>query len=144
MARFRIREIMEESKKKGNKITQTTLASKAGVAQSYIWKIINSETTAPDPVILLTIASVLSDALGRKLTIDDLIEQNNNSSPVEAVEKLSLGNPSPAAVEVVSTEIKQDIVYVPIFTHIPKGNPGRMGADEIVGYLPMPKKLWES
>ena len=82
MPNFRIRELIEESKQAGKKITQTGLAKKAGISQASMWAIVEGKTKAPDPQILLAIAGVFTEALGRQITIDDLIEKQNQGAPV--------------------------------------------------------------
>ena len=75
MANFRVRELIEESKKTGKKVTQTELAKAAGISQASMWAIVEGKTKAPSPQILLAIAGVFSEALDREITIDDLIEK---------------------------------------------------------------------
>lgn len=81
MAKFRIRELIKEARDRGAKVTQTTLAEAAGVAVPSIWKIAEGKTKAPDPQILLAIAEVFTEALGRGITIDDLIEKEDKETP---------------------------------------------------------------
>ena len=68
MITFRIRELIEESKNTKKKVTQTALAKAAGISQASIWKIVEGKTKAPDPHILVTIAEVFTEALGREIT----------------------------------------------------------------------------
>ena len=75
MITFRIRELIEESKNTKKKVTQTALAKAAGISQASIWKIVAGKTKAPDPHILVTIAEVFTEALGREIAIDDLIKK---------------------------------------------------------------------
>ena len=81
MARFRIRELIEESKRAGKGITQTGLANASGISQASMWAIVQGKTKAPDPQILLAIADVFTEALGREITIDDLIEKGSKETP---------------------------------------------------------------
>ena len=83
MITFRIRELLEESKKTGKKVTQTGLAKAAGTSQTTIWKIVEGKTKAPDPQILLAIAGCFTEALGREITIDDLIEKPSPTQPTD-------------------------------------------------------------
>ena len=100
MANFKIRELIEESKQAGKKITQTGLAKKAGISQASMWAIIQGKTKAPDPQILLTIAAVFTKALGRKITISDLIlsddetEKPDHSQPPDQppLERRTIGD----------------------------------------------------
>ena len=82
MARFRIRELIEESKRAGKGITQTGLANASGISQASMWAIVQGKTKAPDPQILLTIAAVFTKALGREISIDDLIEKQDQEAPI--------------------------------------------------------------
>ena len=81
MANFRFRELIEESKRAGKRITQTMLANAAGISQASMWAIVEGKTKAPSPQILLAIAGVFSEALDREITIDDLIEKPAPSRP---------------------------------------------------------------
>ena len=81
MITFRIRELIEESKNTKKKVTQTALAKAAGISQASIWKIVAGKTKAPDPQILIAIAGVFTEALGREITIDDLIEKPSPTQP---------------------------------------------------------------
>ena len=81
MVAFRIKELIEESKRAGKKVTQTGLAKAAGISQTSIWKIVEGKTKAPAPQILLAIAGVFTEALGREITIDDLIEKGSKETP---------------------------------------------------------------
>ena len=68
-----IDELMLECKRKGIKITQKDLAEAAGIGQTAIHKIVRGDTQAPKPQILVAIADCFTDALSRKITVDDLI-----------------------------------------------------------------------
>ena len=83
MARFRIRELIEESKRAGKGITQTGLAKVSGISQASMWAIVQGKTKAPNPQILLTIAEVFTEALGREITINDLIEKPSPTQPTD-------------------------------------------------------------
>ena len=84
MARFRIRELIEESKRAGKGITQTGLANASGISQASMWAIVQGKTKAPDPQILIAIAGVFTEALGREITIDDLIDKDDSDEKPES------------------------------------------------------------
>ena len=90
MARFRIRELIEESKRAGKGITQTGLAKVSGISQASMWAIVQGKTKAPNPQILLTIAEVFTEALGREITINDLIEKQDQDAPITPPDPLSI------------------------------------------------------
>ena len=48
-----------------------------------MWAIVQGKTKAPDPQILLAIAEVFTEALGREITIDDLIEKPSPTQPTD-------------------------------------------------------------
>ena len=95
MAKFRIRELIEAAKNKGAKVTQTNLAEAAGVAVPSIWKIVEGKTKAPDPEILLAIAGVFTEALDRKITIDDLIQKDERQGQESSITPLEPDKPAP-------------------------------------------------
>ena len=144
MAVFRIRELMEKARKNGKKVTQTKMAEKANVSSTSVWAIVNNETQSPDPNILRVIAEELSKALGREITINDLLEPEGAEAaslkPLMIHEKVQ----SSVGVKALSDSIKEgDFVFVPVFSHIPYGDMRKVDPNEIVGYMPFPKKLWE-
>ena len=77
MATLRIKELMEESRKVGRRVTQADLAKDAGVAQQTIARLANNQRKRLDPVILQSLADTFSNALNRKITIYDLIEDDD-------------------------------------------------------------------
>ena len=79
MANVRIRELIEESRKVGRKVTQTDLAEAAGVAQQTIARLANNQRKRLDPVMLQAIADTFTKALNRKITISDLILSDNET-----------------------------------------------------------------
>ena len=95
MITFRIRELLEESKKTGKKVTQTGLAKAAGTSQTTIWKIVEGKTKAPDPQILLAIAGVFTEALDREITIDDLIQKDERQGQESSITPLEPDKPAP-------------------------------------------------
>ena len=95
MANLRVRELIEESKKAGKKVTQTGLAKAAGISQASMWAIVEGKTKAPAPQILLAIAGVFTEALGRAITIDDLIEREDKETPNTPAETEPTSEASP-------------------------------------------------
>ena len=85
-----IDELMLECKRKGIKITQKDLAEAAGIGQTAIHKIVRGDTQAPKPQILVAIADCFSDALSRKIMVDDLIAKDD-------VPSCNVGDPSEPA-----------------------------------------------
>ena len=85
-----IQELIEESKRAGKGITQTGFAKAAGISQSSMWAIVQGKTKAPNPQILLAIAEVFTEALGREITIDDLIEKQDQEASITPPEPLSI------------------------------------------------------
>ena len=95
MAHFRIRELIEESKNTGKKVTQTGLAKAAGISQASMWAIVQGKTKAPDPQILLAIAEVFTEALGREVTIDDLIQKDERQGHESSITPSEPDKPAP-------------------------------------------------
>lgn len=83
MANVRIRELIEESRKVGRKVTQADLAEAAGVAQQTIARLANNQRKRLDPVILQAIADRFTKALNRKITISDLIVSDDETEKSE-------------------------------------------------------------
>ena len=83
MANVRIRELIEESRKVGRKVTQTDLAKAAGVAQQTIARLANNQRKRLDPVVLQAIADTFTKALKRKITISDLILSDDETETPE-------------------------------------------------------------
>ena len=83
MANVRIRELIEESRKVGRKVTQADLAEAAGVAQQTIARLANNQRKRLDPVILQAIADTFTKALNRKITISDLILSDDETETPE-------------------------------------------------------------
>lgn len=135
LAKFRIRELIEESRQKGRKVTQTILAKSAGVAVPSIWKIVEGKTKAPDPQILIAIAEVFTEALGREVTIDDLIDkqsyEDSNKSP-------GVNNVDVDSAETIGRE---DYAWLPLYGEIPCGDLSQVGQEHIIDRLPLPKWL---
>ena len=148
MASFRIRDLIEESIKVGNRVTQTDLAKAANVAIPTITRIANNQRTRPDPDTLRAIADTFTKALGRKITIDDLIEENGDPPSsltdvrsygqpiiVEPTEKYDpLGEGETMRVEDAVPVDDENFVAVPILGDIPYGDLNQVGRGNIVGY----------
>ena len=86
MANVRIRELIEESRKVGRKVTQTDLAEAAGVAQQTIARLANNQRKRLDPVVLQAIADTFTKALNRKITISDLILSDDSAEKPESTQ----------------------------------------------------------
>ena len=135
MTTFRIDELMIECKRSGKKITQKELAEAANVVPTTINKIIHGETQAPKPQILLAIAKVFTQALGREITIDDLIdkqEYETRTPPVD-IDNVDIDNHRKIGQE--------DYVWLPLYGEIPCGDLSQVGQEHIIEHLPLPKWL---
>ena len=135
MATFRIDELMLESKRLGKKITQKELAEAANVVPTTINKIIHGETKAPKPEILLAIASVFTETLGREITIDDLIEKEREETPTPPA---GTGNVDIGTAKSVGQE---DYAWLPLYEDIPCGDLLQVGQEHIIDHLPFPKQI---
>ena len=132
MATFLIRDLMEESRKLGHRVTQTELAKAAGVAVPTITRLVNNQRKRPEPEILRSIAKVFTEVLGREITIDDLIEKED-SAPRQTVvtPRNSISLKLSKALDPVSDE---DFVAIPIVGDIPCGDLEQVGQGDIIGY----------
>lgn len=135
MARFQIRELMEEARRAGVKVTQTELAKNAGVSVPSIWRIANDETKRPDTEILHSIANTFTRALGREITIDDLIDKREYATPSP-----------PAGIDNVDVDShrkigQEDYAWLPLYGDIPCGDLNEVGQENIIDHLPLPKWL---
>ena len=166
MATLRIQELMTEAKKVGKKVTQTQLAKAAGVSQTAIWAIIEGKTKSPNLDILYAIADIFTKTLGRKVALDDLIEQDQGTqSPPQAAggaiplygEDSTPGQLPPdrqpppsrkqdplAQGETMRLEHAvpvddDDFVAVPILGDIPCGTLDQVDPGDVVGYEYMHK-----
>ena len=135
LAKFRIRELIEESRRRGRRVTQTTLAQSAGVAVPSIWKIVEGKTKAPDPQILLAIAKIFTEALEREITIDDLIDKKEYEIPTTPADIRNLDPDSHRKIE------KEDYAQLPLYGEIPCGDLRQVGQEHIIDHLPLPKWL---
>ena len=134
MARFQIRELMEEARRSGVKITQTKLAKNAGVSVPSIWRIANNETKGPNTEILQSIADTFTNALGRAITIDDLIEKEREETPTP---------PASTGIDIDSVESvgQEDYAWLPLYGDIPCGDLLQVGEENIIDHLPLPRWL---
>ena len=132
MATFRVRELIEESKRTGKKVTQTALAKASGISQASIWKIVEGKTKAPDPQILLAIAKVFTEALEREITIDDLIEKQEDLQEQSVVTSQSPF--SWMQSDETESVTGEDFIAIPILGDIPCGDLDLVGQRDIVGY----------
>ena len=134
MTTLKIDELMLECKRQGIKITQKDLAEAAGIGQTAIHKIIRGDTQAPKPQILVAIADYFTEALARKITVDDLIVKENSlpwavetsRSPFGATDWMQVNEGGPVT--------DADFIAVPILGNIPHGDLDQVGPEDIVGY----------
>lgn len=134
MATLKIDELILECKRNGIKITQKDLAVAAGIGQTAIHKIIRGDTQAPKPEILVAIADRITEALGRRITIDDLIVKENflpravetYRSPFRSADWMQTDGGGPVT--------DGDFIAVPILASIPHGDLNQVGPENIVGY----------
>ena len=134
MTTLKIDELMLECKRQGIKITQKDLAEAAGIGQTAIHKIIRGDTQAPKPQILVAIADRFTEALARRITVDDLIVKE--SSLPRAVETSRSPFRTSNWMQTDETEpvTDADFIAVPILGDIPHGDLDQVGPEDIVGY----------
>jgi SOS-response transcriptional repressor LexA len=77
MSRFLIKELIAESRSVGRRVTQKDLAHAAGVTGPAINAIANGKVENPSFHIMEAVADVFSQALGRRITINDLVEDDD-------------------------------------------------------------------
>ena len=135
MNRFRIKALQEEARRAGKKITLTAIAKNANVSTTTIWSIANDESKAPSLSILQSIADTFTEALGRRITIDDLIEKPGEEPP----------SPS-AGIDNVDIDYhkigQEDYVWLPLYSQeIPCGDLQQVTEEHIIERLPFPKRL---
>ena len=99
MANVRIRELIEESRKVGRKVTQTDLAEAAGVAQQTIARLANNQRKRLDPVMLQAIADTFTKALNRKITISDLILSDDETETPDHSQPPDEPPPEPRTID---------------------------------------------
>ena len=122
MANLRIRELIEESRRRvGRRVTQTELAKAAGVTQQTITRLANNQRKRLDPVILQSIADCFTEALGREITIDDLIQKDGRqvqessitpSEPVTIEDKIDHLSQQMASVRGDIADMRQDMAAI--------------------------------
>ena len=136
MATFLIRDLMEESRKRGHRVTQTELAKAAGVAIPTITRLVNNQRKRPEPGLLQSIAKVFTEVLGREITIDDLIEKEREETPSPPA---GIGN---VDVDSHRTIGQEDYVWLPLYSpEIPCGDLQQIDEEHIIDRLPFPKRL---
>ena len=141
MTTLKIDELMLECKRQGIKITQKDLAEAAGIGQTAIHKIIRGDTQAPKPQILVAIADHFTEALARKITVDDLIVRSEthgteDDSLPRAVETSRSPFGATDWMQVNETEPVTDghFISVPILGNIPHGDLDQVGPEDMLGY----------
>ena len=135
MTTFLIRDLMEESRKLGRRVTQTELAKAAGVAIPTITRLVNNQRKRPEPRILQSIAKVFTEVLGREITIDDLIEKEREEtpSPLAGIRNVDVDSHRKIGQE--------DYVWLPLYGEIPCGDLSQVEQEHIIEHLPFPKRL---
>ena len=129
-----IDELMLECKRKGIKITQKDLAKAAGIGQTAIHKIVRGDTQAPKPQILVAIADCFTEALNRKITVDDLIAREDSPARTLATSRnpLKIGNWT--HLDEAESVTDDDFLVLPVLGDIPCGDLDQVGQGDIVGY----------
>ena len=137
MNRFRVKELIEEARRAGKKITLTAIAKDANVSVTTIWSIANDESKAPAISILQSIADTFTEALGRRITIDDLIEkEDSHESPSPPA---GIGNVDVDSHRKIGQE---DYAWLPLYSpEIPCGDLQQIEEEHIIDRLPFPKRL---
>ena len=92
-------------------MTQTDLAKSAGVAQQTITRLANNQRKRFDPAILQPIADTFTNALGRVITIDDLIEKDNLTEKPESTQRPDT-LPEPLSIEDKIDHLSQQVASV--------------------------------
>ena len=134
MTTLKIDELMLECKRQGIKITQKDLAEAAGIGQTAIHKIIRGDTQAPKPQILVAIADHFTEALARKITVDDLIVKENSLPRAVETSRSPFGATDWMQVNEGGPVTDADFIAVPILGNIPHGDLDQVGPEDIVGY----------
>ena len=135
MNRFRVKELQEESRRAGKKITLTAIAKDADVSTTTIWSIANDESKAPAISILQSIADTFTEALGRRITIDDLIEKEGHEtpSPPAGIDNVDINNYRKIG--------EKDYAWLPLYGDIPCGDLSHLTEEHIIEHLPFLKSL---
>ena len=134
MTTLKIDELMLECKRQGIKITQKDLAEAAGIGQTAIHKIIRGDTQAPKPQILVAIADYFTEALARKITVDDLIVKENSLPRAVETSRSPFGATDWMQVNEGGPVTDADFIAIPILGNIPHGDLDQVGPEDIVGY----------
>ena len=134
MTKFRIYELMLDCRKAGHKVTQKNLAEVAGVGQTAIHKIIHGQTKSPNPQVLLAIADYFTEALGREITINDLIEKEDSSTQAAITPNRPHADSKWFQADETESVTDEDFIAVPILGDIPCGDLNQVGQGDIVGY----------
>ena len=134
MTTLKIDELMLECKRQGIKITQKDLAEAAGIGQTAIHKIIRGDTQAPKPQILVTIADYFTEALARKITVDDLIVKENSLPRAVETSRSPFGATDWMQADEGGPVTDGHFISVPILGNIPHGDLDQVGPEDIVGY----------
>ena len=116
MSRFRIKKLIAESKSIGRKVTQEDLARAAGVTGPAINAIANGKVENPSFHIMEAVAAVFTEALGRRVTINELVENGGKRRPYA-------DTPADPLFLRETTELpSKDFVLLPELREIPDGN----------------------
>ena len=134
MTTLKIDELMLECKRQGIKITQKDLAEAAGIGQTAIHKIIRGDTQAPKPQILVAIADHFTEALARKITVDDLIVKESSLPRAVETSRSLFGTTNWMQTDAGGPVTDADFIAVPILGDIPHGDLDQVGPEDIVGY----------
>ncbi len=134
MTTLKIDELMLECKRQGIKITQKDLAEAAGIGQTAIHKIIRGDTQAPKPQILVAIADYFTEALARKITVDDLIVKETSLPRAVETSRSPFGATGWMQADEGGPVTDRHFISVPILGNIPHGDLDQVGPEDIVGY----------
>ena len=134
MTTLKIDELMLECKRQGIKITQKDLAEAAGIGQTAIHKIIRGDTQAPKPQILVAIADYFTEALARKITVDDLIVKETSLPRAVETSRSPFGATDWMQVNEAEPVTDGHFISVPILGNVPHGDLDQVGPEDIVGY----------
>ena len=134
MTTLKIDELMLECKRQGIKITQKDLAEAAGIGQTAIHKIIRGDTQAPKPQILVAIADHFTEALARKITVNDLIVKENSLPRAVETSRSPFGATDWMQVNEAEPVTDGHFISVPILGNVPHGDLDQVGPEDIVGY----------
>ena len=134
MTTLKIDELMLECKRQGIKITQKDLAEAAGIGQTAIHKIVRGDTQAPKPQILVAIADYFTEALARKITVDDLIVKENSLPRAVETSRSPFGATDWMQVNEGGPVTDGHFISVPILGNIPHGDLDQVGPEDVVGY----------